>query len=204
MTQVFTEEGDAVSNVGSPTEHVPTADAAARLLVAYAQQWHNVLFNNYDPRRMAWLEASRTAAEKIGDRLGEANVLRAIGDVQQFRKDNEAAVQSYEQALGLFRAVGDRLGEANVLAAQGQAALSGDQEAADLLLEQALAIYRAIGSHYSIAAQIGNYGWTLLRIGHTAQARIYLARAADLFAEMGLDDYAERHRQAAASADAHS
>jgi len=43
----------------------------------------------------------------------------------------------------------------------------------------------------------GNYGWTLRRIGRHDDARPYLLRAADLFAAMGLGDYAERHRMAA-------
>jgi tetratricopeptide (TPR) repeat protein len=54
-----------------------------------------------------------------------------------------------------------------------------------------------IGSQYSIPAQIGNYGWALLRAGEVDRARPYLLQAAQLFADMGLDDYAERHMQAA-------
>jgi len=75
--------------------------------------------------------------------------------------------------------------------------INADQAAADRLLEQALAIYRTIGDRYSVPAQIGNYGWTLWRIGRHEQARPYLLQAADLFAEMGLVDYAERYRSAA-------
>jgi tetratricopeptide (TPR) repeat protein len=136
----------------------------------------------------------------VGARLGEANVLRAIGDVQQFRQEADTALASYEQALMLFRAVGDRLGEANVLGSQGQLALvSGDQARADQLLDQVINIYRMIGNNYGVAAQIGNYGWALIRVGRRDDARSYLLRAAELFAAMGLDNYAERHRQAAES-----
>ena len=39
-------------------------------------------------------------------KLGEANVLQAMGDVLQFRDEREAALASYEQALSLFRQVG--------------------------------------------------------------------------------------------------
>ena len=48
---------------------------------------------------------------EVGDRLGEANVLQAMGDVQNFRDERDKALGSYEQALGLFREVGDRLGK---------------------------------------------------------------------------------------------
>ncbi|MEW5961709.1 MAG: tetratricopeptide repeat protein, partial [Chloroflexota bacterium] len=55
----------------------------------------------------------------VGSRLGEANTLQAIGDVQGFKKENDEALASYGQALALFRAVGSRLGEANTLQAIG-------------------------------------------------------------------------------------
>ena len=133
-----------------------------------------------------------------GDKGGEANTLRAIGDVQYFQKDTDAARASYAAALSLYRVVGARLGEAHTLAGQGRLALgSGDEDSAKRLLDQALQIYQRIGSRYNIPATIGNYGWALQRQGKIAAARPYFLRAADLFAEMGLADYAERHRRAA-------
>ncbi len=66
---------------------------------------------------LARLERALAAARRSNDRLGEANTLRAIGDVLQFRKESDAALRSYETALTLYRALGDRLGEANTLAA---------------------------------------------------------------------------------------
>ncbi|MDZ8237974.1 MAG: tetratricopeptide repeat protein [Nostoc sp. ChiQUE01a] len=47
--------------------------------------------------------------------MGEANTLKAIGDVLQFLKRSEEALQRYESALQFYRDIGDRLGEANVL-----------------------------------------------------------------------------------------
>jgi tetratricopeptide (TPR) repeat protein len=134
----------------------------------------------------------------VGARLGEANVLKAIGDVQNFRKEMDAALASYADALQLFRAVGARLGEANVLASQGKLYVVTDPDRANGLLDQAIAIYRQIGSRYSIPAQIGNFGWELLRLGEHKCAQPYLLQAANLFEEIGLTDYAERHRIAAA------
>ncbi|MCX7839081.1 MAG: hypothetical protein N2559_06450, partial [Anaerolineae bacterium] len=133
----------------------------------------------------------------VGDRLGEANVLQAMGDIQAFRKENEAAIASYAAALELYRAVGARLGEANVLAARGRLFLLSDPKQADVLLDQAIQIYKQIGDRYSVPAQIGNYGWALLRLGEADRARPYLLRAAELFDEIGLNDYAARHRRAA-------
>ncbi len=133
----------------------------------------------------------------VGDRLGEANVLQAMGDIQQFRDERDAALQNYAAALELYRAVGDRLGEANVLASQGKFYLETDPKRADRLLDQAIELYNQIGSRYGVPAQIGNFGWELLRLGRPERARPYLLRAADLFEQIGLTDYAERHRRAA-------
>ena len=132
-----------------------------------------------------------------------ADLQRRLGEYFRWSYEHDAALASYHAALGLYRAVGDRLGEANLLARQGQLALiGGDTPAATSLLDAALAIYRAIGAHYHEAAQIGNYGWVLRRNGREAEARPYLLRAAELFAAMGMDDFAEEARAAAADVDA--
>ncbi|MDX9956060.1 MAG: tetratricopeptide repeat protein, partial [Anaerolineae bacterium] len=82
----------------------------------------------------------------VGDRLGEANVLQAMGDVQAFRDDRDTALDSYAQALTLFRAVGDRLGEANVLQAMGDVqAFRKENDTALDSYAQALTLFRAVG-----------------------------------------------------------
>ncbi len=153
------------------------------------------LFSIWDEWQ-GWL----TDALRVGkdyNRQLKANVLQAMGDVQQFRKDMNTALASYAQALELFRAVGSKLGEANVLAARGQTYLLTDPAQADALLTQAIELYEQIGSRYSVPAMIGNFGWALLRLDQPKRARPYLLRAAELFEHMGLTDYAERHRKAA-------
>jgi len=150
---------------------------------------------------LASYEAALGLYRAVGERVGEATALNDIGHVQRFLGKHDAALASYEAALELYRAVGDRLGEANTLTGQGRIALGSDQAAAERLLEQALGIYRAVGDGYSEAAQIGNFGWELQRLGRQTVARPYLLRAADLFAQMGLDDRADRHREAAGDGD---
>ncbi len=96
--------------------------------------------------------------------------------------------------------MGDRLGQVNTLAGIGQVRLApGEQAQADALLERAIEIFTAIGGCYSVAAQTGNYGWTLYTLGRKHPARPYLLRAAELFDAIGLPDHAERHRRAAES-----
>ncbi len=151
---------------------------------------------SFRDERDAALDAYRQALDlyrAVGARLGEANVLQAMGDVFSFRKQNDAALDAYRQALDLYRAVGARLGEANVLASLGRFYVLEQPERAEQFLDQAITIYQAIGDRYSVAAQVGNFGWTLRRLGAEARARPYLLRAAELFEALGLTDYAERH-----------
>jgi tetratricopeptide (TPR) repeat protein len=97
-----------------------------------------------------YYEESMSLYKQVGDKLGEANVRKAMGDVQQFRKEMQAALASYEQALGLFRQVGDKLGEANCYLAQGRIALTqGDHHSALVLHDQAFALYQLIQDRYS-------------------------------------------------------
>jgi tetratricopeptide (TPR) repeat protein len=106
----------------------------------------------------------------------------------------------YEAALALYEAIPARLGQANTHSGLAQLALlEGDQAEGDRLLRLAVAQFEEIGDRYSVPAQIGNCGWELLRARRPSEALPYLLRAAELFDAMGLAEYAERHRSAAAS-----
>ncbi len=87
--------------------------------------------------------------------------------------------------------------EADALIARGKALIATDLPQATDLLNRAVKLYWAAGEYYSAAAQTGNYGWALRRMGRPDLARPYLARAAEIFADLGLADFAERHRAAA-------
>ncbi len=94
----------------------------------------------------------------VGDRLGEANTLKAIGDVLNFKKELDDALASYDAALLLFRAVGDRLGEANTLQAIGFFHIDINAvEKGSLELEQALDFYEQIGDRVGLI----NINWGL-------------------------------------------
>ena len=122
-----------------------------------------------------------TSSKPLGDRLGEANVLKAIGDVQQFRDDRDAALASYQQALDLFKAVGAKLGEANVYLATGR--LQGEPE----YFEQAIAIYRHIGDAYSAGRGQYLFGVWLLDAGQTERALELLAAARQIWSDIGFE-----------------
>jgi tetratricopeptide (TPR) repeat protein len=138
------------------------------------------------PEVLARLERALHGARRSNDTTGEANVLQAIGDVQQFRADRDAALRSYDEALRLYRALGARLGEANVLAALSCLRLDDDVAVSQQLLEQALALRQAINDRYSEGADLGNYGIALLQRGRGAEALPYLQRARAVFADLGM------------------
>ncbi len=138
------------------------------------------------PEVLARLERALHGAQRSNDTTGEANVLQAIGDVQQFRKELDAALRSYDDALRLYRALGARLGEANVLAALSRLRLDDDVAVSQQLLEQALVLRQEINDRYSEGADLGNYGIALLQRGRGAEAVPYLQRARAVFADLGM------------------
>jgi tetratricopeptide (TPR) repeat protein len=88
--------------------------------------------------------------------------------------------------------------EADTLIARGRTLIDqGRLPEATTLLNKAIKLYWAAGDYYSAAAQTGNYGWALRRMGRADLARPYLEQAANIFDDIGLAEFAERHRFAA-------
>ena len=98
-------------------------------------------------RGKAAFEEAIELYREFGDRHGEANTLQAIGDVLQFKKRTDEALESYQQAIDIYRTVGDRLGEANTLQAIGDVLQfkKRTDEALDSY-QQAIDIYRTVGA----------------------------------------------------------
>lgn len=152
------------------------------LLAALATQPRNWLFIYFREWSdwLRWLESSLKI--DFEDKQLKANVLQAIGDVQQFRDDRDAALESYTEALRLFKAVGDKLGEANVLAALSLVAIGeGRLEEAEDQLEQIIQMRRAIHNLYNEGADYGNFAIALLQAGYKEKAKGYAEKARLIF-----------------------
>jgi len=118
--------------------------------------------------------------------LGEANVLRAQGDVLAFMDQRDEALGRYEQALALYRAVGDRLGEANVLKAQGDVlAFMAQRDEALGRYEQALALYRAVGDRLGEANVLRSQGDVLAFMDQRDEALGRYEQALALYRAVG-------------------
>jgi tetratricopeptide (TPR) repeat protein len=130
-----------------------------------------------------------TDALRVGidhNRRLKANVLQALGDVQQFRKEMEAALASYREALNLYRAVGDRLGEANVRSAQARLLVRmGKVTEGEQALAQVISLRREIQDLYSEGADYGNFAYALLSIGDKTKAKAYVLKAKAVFEKIG-------------------
>ena len=100
-------------------------------------------------------------ARETQDKHGEANTLKAIADVLQFKDRRDEALVNYEQAIDIYREVGDRLGEANTYDSLALLSVEQNNDSAALHYhQQALVIFKSMDSAY-------NEGWSYLYIART-------------------------------------
>jgi tetratricopeptide (TPR) repeat protein len=130
------------SNGVDENTHNDTGISRAHTLIDKAKQ--HSLGDRNDRAREAYGEA-RTLYKAVGDRLGEANVLRGLGDLERKLGRNDQAREAYGEARTLYKAVENRLGEANVLLGLGRTEADTDPELARRHLYQAAHLYEAIG-----------------------------------------------------------
>ena len=133
------------------------------------------------------LEEFQKAQDNTGtDNQLLANVLKAMGDVQQFRDERDTALQNYAQALELFRAVGSKLGEANVESAliRFELVQTKDIVSAERKLNEIVDKRRAIQGLFSEGADYFNFAVTLVTLQEWERARIYSEKARSVFAQI--------------------
>jgi tetratricopeptide (TPR) repeat protein len=157
--------------------------------------WFNVYFVESKSHWLAWLEASLQLGIDVSTNEGKqlkANVLQAIGDVQQFRDDRDAALDSYNAALTLFRQVGDKLGEANVYLSLG-GLKRGEKDFAGARndFENALQVYRMIGDQYSQARALYRLGDCFSGEEKYGEAIAQYENAIQLWTAIGITDLVE-------------
>ncbi len=100
----------------------------------YTEQWK---------KAMQSYEQALTFCQQTRDRLGEANNLKAMGDVLQASKDLQGALQYYGQALLRYQKADSKLGEANALQAMGDVLQANkDIQGALQNYEQALTLFQ--------------------------------------------------------------
>jgi CHAT domain-containing protein/Flp pilus assembly protein TadD len=122
----------------------------------------------------------------VGDRGGEATTLNNIGLVYDDLGEKQKALDYYNQALPLYRAVGNRGGEAKTLNNIGTVynALGEKQKALDYY-NQALPLYRAVGNRGGEAKTLNNIGTVYDALGEKQKALDYYNQALPLRRAVG-------------------
>jgi tetratricopeptide (TPR) repeat protein/transcriptional regulator with XRE-family HTH domain len=126
------------------------------------------------------------AARQAGDRLGEADTLGTLGELQRGIGDYLAAAASLAQALALYREAGDQRGQAWTLDQLGfLRALTGDYPAAAASYQRALALARSAGNRRGEAWALGGLGLLQQLTGDYPAAAASLRQALALFGDLG-------------------
>jgi len=142
-------------------------------------------------RRGYWDEQSAieraglAAAERLGDKAGQAVARRLLGYSCARRGDNEEARACLAPCLELYRQLGDLDGQARVR--QSLSYVANQQgHFADAIGhdQQALVLFRATGHRVGQAAALNNIGWNHALLGDLEQARMFCQQALALHREL--------------------
>jgi predicted ATPase/DNA-binding CsgD family transcriptional regulator len=139
-----------------PLDH--TAHPDLPLILLSIARMHVLPTDDPDQARY-WIQRVLEASRAAGNRWGEAQALRMLGDLAHDTINYADSPRLYQQALDLSCAINDQWGIGFALGCLGEVAYTkGDYAEAERLYRQELAIAEAIGAPYDI-------GWTLVRIG---------------------------------------
>ncbi len=159
-----------------PTEAVAWIDALGYSLMlrdAYSE-WRELAQQGYE------------AAARHDDLLGQANMLKALGDVAQMTNEYGSAREYYAQALPVYEAIGDRLGAANTLKALGDVArMTNEYGSAREYYGKALHVYEKSGSRLGAANTFQALGDVARMTNEYWSAREYFGKALTLGEQIG-------------------
>jgi tetratricopeptide (TPR) repeat protein len=134
--------------------------------------------------RLLYKEAGKLF-QKVADRLGEAQVLRGLGDVDRGLGRNDEAREAYTQAGTLFQKTEDRLGEAQVLRGLGELErMLGRNDKAREAYSQASILYKKMDDRHGEAQVLLGLADLERTLGHSKQAGETLTEARTLYEEL--------------------
>ncbi|GAA3730316.1 BTAD domain-containing putative transcriptional regulator [Plantactinospora mayteni] len=155
----------------------------------------------------AWGDLIRThraglcAAERTGDRVGQAHMLSGIGTAYRSTRQTALAVQTHQQALEIFREVDDPAGIATVLSNLGAAYRDAGEHYRSLRCSrQAYALERAHGEAGNMSISLYQIALTLTVAGRPAEALPVITESLEILRSLGHRRGEARALQAAATA----
>jgi tetratricopeptide (TPR) repeat protein/transcriptional regulator with XRE-family HTH domain len=161
----------------SPTAKV--ADLATVLAVHFRD------FGFWSDTRYLYSQAL-TVYRHFGDRHGEADALRGLGDVERRVGEYGQAREHHAQALSLARQLDDRRGEAEALWGMGEVErLAGEHDQAREHHTEALALARQLGDRRGEVLALWGLGDVERCVGEYDQAREYHTQALALARQLG-------------------
>ena len=132
--------------------------------------------------RATLLKGGLACARKVGDRLGEANMLRYLGDVELLNDRLTEARELLQQGLAIARELGDAYCTAGCLRALGDTlSRLDDEDGAQKALQEAIPIYRSTDSLLGEANAQRSLGELCGRLNDKKSAIAALDRALELF-----------------------
>ncbi len=135
-------------------------EALIRAQLLISQAWMRFSLSDFE-RAQALAEASLALGERTDSRPDIAVALFALGAIKVLHtEDIPAALEKFEAALAIFRAIGDRWFAAYTMNWMEFIALTDEQQRA--YQEESYAIFRALGSQWGVAislASMANQLW---------------------------------------------
>lgn len=177
------------------TRTVKLAAAAGEAALAWQLAAASVPFHDlrghYDDWRTCH-EHALAAVRAAADPVGEAALLRGLGQVHLYRDEYGDAHRAFTRSAKLFVEVGDRRGEAFAVAGLGTVARVADQpeEALPHYL-RALDRFRVAGDRGGEAQMLGSLGTVCHVLGKPGEAAARLEAAMAVARDLG-----DRHREA--------
>ena len=129
---------------------------------------------------------NRVFAQTVTERKAEADRLLEQGRQQNTTSQYQAAIQSLETALNIYREIGDRNGEGKALNNLGIAYSDlGQYQKAIEFYQQSLTITREIGDRNGEGFALGNLGLAYNRLGQYQKAIEFFQQSLTIFREIG-------------------
>jgi tetratricopeptide (TPR) repeat protein len=145
-----------------------------------------VLSSSFVPNLPMVLMTSRVLAQTVDVRKAEADRLLKQGYEQYQISQFTAALQSWEQALKIYREIKDRQGEGNALGSLGIAYDSlGNYQKAIEFYQQSLAIAKQIADKAGVGRALANLGIAYRNLGDYQKAIEFHQQGLTIFKQIG-------------------